>query len=327
VRVVAVSAPGDADALVVCEKEKPAPAAGEVLIRVVASGINRADILQRQGFYPAPPGAPEWPGLEVSGRIEAVGSGVQRWQRGDLVCTLLAGGGYAEYVCAPASSCLPIPDAINPVEAAALPETVLTVWSNLMDRAAVAAGDRVLIHGGSSGISTTGIQMLTAYGCEVYATAGSAAKVAACESLGARRCINYREQDFVTELLACTDGYGMDVILDMVGGDYINRNIELAAEDGRIVNIAYQAGFQVEVNFLPVMLKRLVLTGSTLRARDHAFKASLTKSVRERVWPWLVSGQLRPVVHASFPPEQASDAHRMMEAGEHIGKLLLVWEP
>ncbi|MEM0952545.1 MAG: NAD(P)H-quinone oxidoreductase [Pseudomonadota bacterium] len=324
-RAVTVAAPGGPDSLVVSELDTPTPQADEVLIEVAASGVNRADILQRQGFYPSPPGAPDWPGLEVSGRIAAIGKSVDRWRQGDAVCALLPGGGYAEYVCVAASCCLPVPAELSVIHAAALPETVLTVWSNLMDRAAVQPGETALIHGGSSGIGTTAIQILSAFGCTVYCTAGSAEKQQACEALGAARCINYRDQDFVDELREETDGRGVDVILDMVGGDYINRNIDIAAVEGRIVNIAYQAGAQVEVNLLPVMLKRLTLTGSTLRARDAAYKAALVQTVRERAWPWLHSGALRPVVHATFSPSEAGEAHRVMESSKHIGKLLLDW--
>ncbi len=325
-RAVQVSAPGGADQLAVADMETPLPASGEVQIKVAASGINRADILQRQGFYPPPPGASEILGLEVSGVITALGDGVAGWSVGDRVCALLSGGGYAEYAVVSADACLTVPETLSLVDAAALPEAVMTVWSNVMDRCRIQPGERFLVHGGSSGIGTAAIQMLSAYGCDVYATAGSEEKVSACEALGAKRCINYREQDFVQELLAETGGDGIDVILDMVGGDYVNRNIELAAVEGRIVNIAFQLGALVETNLLSVMLKRLLLTGSTLRARDDGFKTALTQSIASQVWPWLEEGRLQPVVYQTFAPEHAGDAHDLMESSGHIGKLLLVWE-
>lgn len=325
-RAIAIAEPGGPEVLALAELPDPVPAAGEVLVRVHAAGVNRADVVQRQGFYPPPPGAPDTPGLEVAGEIVALGEGVDAWSIGDRVCALLAGGGYAEFALANAAECLPIPDNLSYEEAAGLPETVLTVWSNVMQRAAIRPGETFLVHGGSSGIGTTAIQMLKAFGCTVYATAGSPEKVAVCQQLGASRCVNYREEDFLEVLTAETRGQGVDVILDMVGGDYVDRNIRLAAVSGRIVNIAYLKGSQVQVNLMPVMLKRLQLTGSTLRARDAEFKAQLTAEVLARAWPWVESGEVRPVVHRVYSFAEAAEAHRVMESSVHIGKLILAWE-
>ena len=325
-RAIQIPEPGGPEALTLVELNDPQPAPGEVLIKVVAAGINRADIVQRQGFYPPPPGAPDTPGLEVAGEVAAVGAGVENWSVGDPVCALLAGGGYAELAVAAAAECLPIPAGMSFEEAAGLPETVLTVWSNVMQRAAIRPGESFLVHGGSSGIGTTAIQMLAAFGCPVYATAGSAEKVSVCEELGAQRCVNYREEDFVEVLLEATGGRGVDVILDMVGGDYVDRNIQLAAADGRIVNIAFLKGSMIEANLMPVMLKRLQLTGSTLRAREAAFKAELTATVRQNAWPWVESGAVVPVIHRVYSFAEVAEAHRVMEASTHIGKLILNWD-
>lgn len=325
-RAIAISEPGGPEVLGLTELPDPEPGPGEVLIDVHAAGINRADIVQRQGFYPPPPGAPDTPGLEVSGTVAALGEGAEGWAVGDRVCALLAGGGYAEKAVAAAAECLPVPADMSFEEAAGLPETVLTVWSNVMQRAAIQPGESFLVHGGSSGIGTSAIQMLSAYGCTVFATAGSAEKVEVCEALGATRCVNYREQDFVEVIREATDGRGADVILDMVGGDYVDRNIQLAAVNGRIVNIAYLQGSNVTANLMPVMLKRLQLTGSTLRAREPEFKAALVAEVRERAWPWLDDGTLQAVIHQVFSFAEVSEAHRVMEASTHIGKLILSWE-
>lgn len=325
-RAIAISEPGGPEVLALTELPDPSPGPGQVLIQVHAAGINRADIVQRLGFYPPPPGAPDTPGLEVAGTIAALGEGVEGWAQGDRVCALLAGGGYAELALAAAAECLPIPAGLSFEEAAGLPETVLTVWSNVMQRAAIQPGESFLVHGGSSGIGTSAIQMLVAHGCPVYATAGSADKVEVCEALGASLCVNYREQDFVEVITAATEGRGIDVILDMVGGDYVDRNIQLAAVNGRIVNIAYLQGSQVSANLMPVMLKRLVLTGSTLRAREAEFKAALVAEVHAGAWPWLDDGRLQPVIHQVFSFAEASAAHRVMEASTHIGKLILSWE-
>lgn len=306
------------------EGEVPEVGAGEVLVRVEAAGVNRPDLVQRLGFYPPPPGASPVLGLEVAGEVVAVGEGVNRWKAGDKVCALTNGGGYAEYALAPAGQCLPIPDGLTAVEAAALPETFFTVWSNLMHRARLKKGEVLLVHGGSSGIGTTAIQIAASLEVRVFATAGSAEKCAACEKLGAERAINYREQDFVAEVLAATNGQGADVILDMVGGDYVDRNIQCAARDGRIVNIAFLAGARVEVNLLPVMLKRLTLTGSTLRPQPPEVKAAIAKDLELQVWPLVAAGRIRPQIAATFPLADVGAAHRLMESSNHIGKIVLV---
>jgi len=324
-KYIAIAEPGGAEVLALAEGDAPEPGPGEVLIRVYAAGVNRADIVQRQGFYPPPPGASPIPGLEVAGEIAALGEGVVEWRLGDRVCALLAGGGYAEYATAAAAECLPIPAHMSMEDAAGLPETLLTVWSNVVQRAGLKPGERFLVHGGSSGIGTMAIPLARLHGATVYATAGSAEKCRVCESLGADRAVNYREEDFVEALLEATEGAGVDVILDMVGGDYVDRNIQLAAADGRIVNIAYLKGSKVEVNLMPVMLKRLQITGSTLRARAADFKAALVAEVRERAWPWVEQGELAPVIHRVFPAAEAAEAHRVMEASAHIGKLILSW--
>ena len=324
-RHIKISEPGGPEVLELAETETPEPGAGEVLIKVAAAGVNRADVVQRYGLYPPPPGAPETPGLEVAGEIVALGEDVKAWQIGDRICALLAGGGYAEYALAAAAECLPVPASMSFEEAAGLAETVLTVWSNVIQRAGLQPGESFLVHGGSSGIGTTAIQLVSRYGSPVYATAGSAEKVQFCEQLGAVRAINYREQDFVEELRAETEGRGVDVILDMVGGDYVDRNIQLAAVEGRIVNIAYLQGSQIEANLMPVMLKRLVVTGSTLRARSAEFKADLTAAVRRQAWPWIETGEVKPIIHRVFSFADAAEAHRVMEASTHIGKLILSW--
>jgi NADPH2:quinone reductase len=315
---------GGPDVLQLADGARPAPGPGEVLIRVAAAGVNRPDVLQRQGLYPPPPGAPEVPGLEVAGEVIEAGTGVESVRRGDAVCALVTGGGYAELALAHESVCLPVPSRLTVTEAAALPETFFTVWSNVFDRAALAPGESLLVHGGSSGIGTTAIQLARAFGARVFATAGSEAKCEACRGLGAEVAINYREQDFVAACQAATGGRGVDVILDMVAGDYIEKNVRIAAEDGRIVLIAGLTGYRAEVNFLPVMLKRLVITGSTLRNRPVAFKAAIARNLRQRVWPLLEAGPVKPVVYRTFPLARAAEAHRLMEAGEHIGKIVLV---
>ena len=325
-QAVIISEPGGPEVLKLSEVAKPSPGAGEVLIKVAAAGVNRADIVQRMGFYPPPPGASEIPGLEVAGEVVAVGEGVDAGLSGQRVCALLAGGGYAEFACAAAAECLPVPANLSLTEAAGLPEAVLTVWSNVMERAALKPGETFLVHGGSSGIGTTAIQMASRFGATVFATAGSPAKVKVCEELGAARGIDYRQEDFVDVIRRETDDAGVDVILDMVGGDYVDRNIQIAAVEGRIVNIAYLKGSRVEVNLMPVMLKRLLMSGSTLRARESSFKARLTAAVRERVWPWVEAGDLKPVIHETFDVASVQDAHRLMESSQHIGKLILRWD-
>jgi NADPH2:quinone reductase len=324
-RRIEISQPGGPEVLKLGETERPQCIAGTVLIKVAAAGINRADIVQRQGFYPPPPGAPDTPGLEVAGEIVELGQGVEQWQLGDRVCALLTGGGYAEYALAVATECLPVPAAMSLQEAAGLAETVLTVWANVFQRAALQPGEKFLVHGGSSGIGTTAIQMAKQRGCQVFTTAGSAEKVAFCQQLGADRAINYRQEDFLEILQAETGGTGVDVILDMVGGDYVDRNIQLAAVEGRIVNIAYLQGSKIEANLMPVMLKRLTLSGSTLRARSGEFKAALVAEVRAQAWPWIEAGQVKPVIHQVYPFAEVAEAHRVMEASTHIGKLVLGW--
>lgn len=314
---------GGPEVMQLAEGEKPQPAAGEVLIKVAAAGVNRPDVVQRMGLYPPPPGASAVLGLEVAGEIVALGDKVQRWKPGDRVCALANGGGYAEFVAVPATQCLPVPEGLSMVEAAALPETFFTVWSNVFDRAELKAGEILLVHGGSSGIGTAAIQLGKNFGARVFATAGSAEKCAACEKLGAERAINYKSEDFVEVVREATGGHGADVILDMVGGGYVDRNIQLAARDGRIVNIAFLQGARVQVNMLPVMLKRLILTGSTLRPRTAEEKAAIASALEKKVWPLIEEGRIRPQIAATFPLGQAGDAHRLMESSGHIGKIVL----
>ncbi|WP_308366775.1 MULTISPECIES: NAD(P)H-quinone oxidoreductase [unclassified Microbulbifer] len=314
---------GGPEVMQLAEGEKPQPAAGEVLIKVAAAGVNRPDVVQRMGLYPPPPGASAVLGLEVAGEIVELGENVQRWKPGDTVCALANGGGYAEFVAVPATQCLPVPEGLSMVEAAALPETFFTVWSNVFDRAELKAGEILLVHGGSSGIGTTAIQLGKNFGARVFATAGSAEKCAACEKLGAEKAINYKTEDFVEVVREATGGHGADVILDMVGGDYVDRNIQLAARDGRIVNIAFLQGARVQVNMLPVMLKRLTLTGSTLRPRTAEEKAAIASALEKKVWPLIEEGRIRPQIAATFPLGQVSDAHRLMESSGHIGKIVL----
>jgi NADPH2:quinone reductase len=301
--------------------ERPVPQAGpgEVLIRVAAAGVNRPDVMQRMGFYPPPPGAPSIPGLEVAGTVVAGDEGLI----GARVCALVAGGGYAEYCAAPAGQCLPVPGGFTMVEAAALPETFFTVWTNLFQRGGAKAGDTVLVHGGTSGIGTTAILLGKAFGLEVIVTAGSAEKCAAALAVGAGHAVNYRGEDFVEAVKKITAGKGVAVVLDMVGGDYVPRNLACLAEEGRHVSIAAQRGASAEVPLWEVMRKRLTLTGSTLRARPAEFKAALRDELRREVWPHLEAGRIRPAIDGVFPLERAADAHRRMESGEHVGKIVL----
>jgi NADPH:quinone reductase len=304
----------------------PRPAPGEILIEVVAAGINRPDLLQRQGKYPPPPGAPDVPGLEVAGYVAALGEGVTGWWLGERVCALLAGGGYATYAVAPAGQCLPVPDDLSLIQAAALPETLFTVWSNVFDRGRLVAGESILIHGGTSGIGTTAIALCRAMGASVLTTAGSDEKCARCIELGADRAINYRRHDFVTEVKDFTNGRGVDVVLDMVGGPYIPRNIEVLAEDGRLVQIAFLGGVEALVNFAPVMRRRLTITGSTLRPRSVTFKSAIATALQDRVWPMLADGRFKPVIHATFPLSATAEAHKLMESGTHVGKIILTMQ-
>ena len=320
---IAIREPGGPDVLEPRQIPRPEPAHGEILIKVAAAGVNRPDTIQRMGLYPPPPGAPETPGLEVAGEVVATGPGVTLWKTGDRVCALVGGGGYAEYCVAHEAHALPVPHGLSMTEAAALPETFFTVWTNVFERGALKAGETLLVHGGSSGIGTTAIQLASLFGASVIATAGSAEKCAACLKLGAAAAIDYKTQDFVAETRRLTDNRGADVILDMVGGDYIPRNIQAAAVDGRIVSIAFLNGATAEVNFMPVMLKRLTLTGSTLRPRSIEEKASLARTLREKVWPLIEAGRVKPLIDTVFPLKDAARAHALMEKSSHIGKIVL----
>ena len=321
---IEIAEPGGPEVLRPIRTAVPAPQAGEVLIKVGAAGVNRPDVLQRKGVYPPPPGASPLPGLEIAGTVAACGPGVDDWAVGDQLCALVTGGGYAEYCVAPAPQCLPIPDRLDVVEAAGLPETFFTVWTNLFDRAGLRSGESVLIHGGTSGIGTTAIQLARAFGARVFTTAGSDEKCRVCTELGAERAINYRTEDFVAVVKEATDGRGIDVILDMVGGDYLARNIACLAVEGRHVSIAFLAGPKVTLNLQPVMVKRLTLTGSTLRPRPVADKAAIAQALKTSVWPLLEAGTIAPVVDRTFALREASAAHALMESGAHIGKIVLI---
>jgi len=321
--VIEIAAPGGPEQLKVAQRPTPRPADGEVLIRVAAAGVNRPDVMHRQGRYPPPPGASDLPGLEIAGDIVALGPKVSGLSIGDKVTALLPGGGYAEYSIAAAPLCLPVPNGISMVEAAAIPETFFTVWTNLFDRGGCKQGDTVLIQGGTSGIGTTAIQLAVALGARVFATAGTADKARACERFGAVRGIDYRTEDFVEVVKQQTGGKGVDVILDLVGGSYLARNMEAAAVEGRIVIISLLGGAKTEINLSTILSKRLTLTGSTLRARTVAQKALVADAVRRNVWPLLAAGRVRPIIHATFPLAEAAAAHRLMETSNHIGKIVL----
>lgn len=310
--------------LVPASRPLPRPATGEVLIQVAAAGVNRPDVLQRQGAYPPPPGASDIPGLEIAGTIVALGDGVTSWSIGDEVMALVTGGGYAGYCTAPAPQCLPVPSTLEMDEAAAVPETFFTVYSNVFQRAGLQPGETLLVHGGSSGIGTTAIQMAHALGSTVIATAGNDGKCGACQVLGADHTINYREEDFVEVVKELTDGRGVDVILDMVGGEYVQRNLKALAVDGRLVNIAFLQGSKVEVDLMALMLKRLTMSGSTLRARSVDFKAAIAVELKDKIWPLIEAVEISPFIHATFPLEQAQQAHELMESSEHIGKIVLL---
>ena len=320
---IEITGPGGPEVLRPVQVPVPEPGPEEVLIKVAAAGVNRPDAIQRQGAYPPPKGASPLPGLEVAGTIVQVGERVTSPSIGDDVCALVTGGGYAGYCTAPAPQCLPVPAGLSIVEAAALPETVFTVWSNVFDRAGLKEGETVLVHGGSSGIGTTAIQLCRALGARVFTTAGSDEKCAACVKLGAERAINYRTEDFGPIVKDLTGGRGVDVVLDMVGGNYIARDIDIMATEGRHVSIAFLGGAKVSLNMMKVMLKRLTLTGSTLRARPIADKAAIASALREKVWPLVEAGAIRPVIHSSFPLDDASAAHALMESSAHIGKIVL----
>ncbi len=322
--VIAIRAPGGPDMLVPEQRPLPQPAEGEVLVKVAAAGVNRPDVMQRQGLYPPPKGAPEIPGLEIAGEVVALGAGVKRWKPGDKVMALVVGGGYAEYCLAHEGHCLAVPPGLNLVEAAAIPETFFTVWHNTFERGRLKAGETLLVHGGSSGIGTAAIQLAKALAARVITTAGSAEKCEACRKLGADLAVNYKAEDFVAATKTGTGGRGADVVLDMVGGDYIERNYEAAAVDGRIVQIAFQGSPKSTVDFRRLMLKRLTHTGSTLRARSIPDKTAIARGVEEQVLPLIAAGKVRPVIDSTFPLAQASAAHARMESSTHIGKIVLV---
>ncbi len=318
---IAIREPGGPEVLVPVQLPVPVPGQGQILVRVRAAGVNRPDILQRKGGYPPPPGAPQTPGLEIAGEVVGLGEGIKRYEVGDHVCALVPGGGYAEFCLAAEDNALPVPPGFSMVEAAAVPETFFTVWTNVFERGGLKAGEVFLVHGGSSGIGTTAIMLAKALGAFVVATAGSGEKCDACLKLGADHAINYRSHDFVEEMKRLD--LRADVILDMVGGDYVARNFQVAALHARIVNIAFQKGSKIEIDLLPIMLKRLTLTGSTLRPRSVAEKASIARALEETVWPMFAAGQLRPVIHQTFPLARATAAHQVLEAGAHIGKVVL----
>jgi putative PIG3 family NAD(P)H quinone oxidoreductase len=322
-RAVVVSSPGGPEVLQVGEQDDPVPGLGEVVIDVAAAGVNRADLLQRQGHYPPPAGAPGWPGLECSGRIAEVGDGVEGWSVGDEVCALLSGGGYAERVAVPAGQVLPVPAGLDVVSAAALPEVVCTVWSNVFMLAGLRRKETLLVHGGSSGIGTMAIQLAHRLGARVAVTAGSAAKLATCQELGAEVLVNYREEDFAERVRAATDGAGADVVLDIMGASYLARNLDVLATNGRLVVIGMQGGTRAELNLGALFEKRAALLATSLRARPAAEKAAIVASVREHVWPLIESGDVRPVVDTTFPLDRAAEAHRRLDASEHVGKVLL----
>jgi NADPH2:quinone reductase len=322
-RAVEISTPGPPDVLRMVERPMPQPTADDVLVHVVAAGVNFPDTVQRRGKYAPPPGASDIPGLELAGVVVSLGEHVTQWKIGDRVCALVSGGGYAEYCVAPAVQCLPIPAGLDLVAAATLPETFFTVWTNVFDRGRLRAGETFLVHGGSGGIGTTAVQLAHAFSARVFATAGTAEKCRACESLGASRAVNYREEDFVAVLKEATDGRGVDLILDTIGGDYTPRNLDLLALDGRLVQIAYRQSPQATVDLSLVMRKRLTLTGSLLRPRSVAQKGAIAAALREQVWPLFERQRVRSIVHATFSLNQAADAHRLIETSEHIGKLAL----
>jgi NADPH2:quinone reductase len=322
-RAVEISKPGGPEVLRLARRPVPAPKPSEILIKVAAAGVNRPDVLQRSGNYPVPPDASDLPGLEVAGEVAAVGGAAKTYKVGDQVCALVHGGGYAEYCVAPDVQALPVPKGLSPVEAASLPETFFTVWGNVYERGRLAPGESLLVQGGTSGIGVTAIQMAAATGNRVFATAGSDEKCAACVRLGAEKAINYRTQDFAAEIKAATGGKGVDVILDMVGGDYVPKELKCLADEGRLVFIAFLHGHKAELDINEVMRRRLVVTGSTLRPRPVEFKGYLARNLREKIWPLIEAGKIKAEIFKTFPLEQAADAHRLMETSQHIGKLVL----
>ncbi len=320
---VEITTPGGPEVLKLTERPLPAPKPGEILIKVAAAGVNRPDVAQRTGKYPVPPDASDLPGLEVAGEVAAVGSAVKMWKTGDQVCALVHGGGYAEYCVAPEVQALPVPKGLSLVEAASLPETFFTVWSNVYDRGGLKPGETLLVQGGSSGIGVTAIQMAAATGNRVFATAGSDEKCAACVRLGAQMAINYRTQDFAAEIKTATEGKGVNVILDMVAGDYVPKELKCLADEGRLVFIAFLGGHKTELDINELMRRRLTLSGSTLRPRTVEFKGYVAKNLREKIWPLIEAGKIKPEIFKTFPLEQAADAHRLMESSQHIGKIVL----
>jgi NADPH2:quinone reductase len=329
-RAIEITAPGKPDVLQPCERDTPVPRAGELLIAVQASGVNRPDVLQRKGLYPMPPGVSDLPGLEVAGTVAAgapADLAAAGLAIGDPVCALVAGGGYAQFCAAPAGQCLPMPRGLSPVEAASLPETFFTVWQNVFDIARLQAGETLLVQGGSSGIGVTALQLAKAWGAQVIVTAGSDAKCAACVALGADHAINYRTQDFAAEVKRLTAGKGADVILDMVAGDYLGRELACAAEDGRIAVIAVQGGTAAQIDAGLLLRKRIALTGSTLRPRTVAYKTAIALALKTHAWPLIESGRIKPVIHQVFPAAQAAQAHALMESSTHVGKIVLNWVP
>jgi len=322
-QAVEITEPGPPNVLVAGERPMPKPQSSEVLIKVQAAGVNRPDVMQRTGMYPPPPGSSDIPGLEIAGTVAALGDGVQNLSNGDSVCALVTGGGYAEYCTAPAAICMPLPAGFDFTQAAALPETFFTVWTNVFDRGGLQAGEKFLVHGGTSGIGTTAIQLAKAFGASVFTTAGSDTKCERCIDLGADVAINYKDEEFVERIKSETDGKGVNLILDMVGGDYLPRNIKCLAPQGCLVQIALQRGPKGELSLVDVMLKRLTVTGSTLRARSVEEKKVIADALREKVWPLLESGKVKPIIHTTFPLEQAAQAHELMESSQHIGKIVL----
>jgi NADPH2:quinone reductase len=322
-KCIEISKPGGPEVLVPAERPTPAPKANEILIKVAAAGVNRPDVLQRMGHYPVPPDASDLPGLEIAGEVAACGADVTLWKPGDKVCALVHGGGYAEYCAAPEVQALPAPKGLTPTEAASLPETFFTVWSNVYDRGRLAPGESLLVQGGSSGIGVTAIQMAVAMGNRVFATAGSDEKCAACVRLGAEKAVNYKTQDFLAEIKAATGGKGVNVILDMVGGNYVPKELKCLADDGRLVFIAFLGGQKTELDISELMRRRLVMTGSTLRPRPVEFKGAIARRLKEVIWPLIEAGKIKPEIYKTFPLAQASEAHRLMETSQHIGKIVL----
>ena len=320
---ITIAKPGGPEVLQPIELAPPVPGHREVLIRVAAAGVNRPDLMQREGKYPPPPGATDIPGLEVSGTVVVCGPGVTRWHEGDEVCALVSGGGYAEFCAAPEVQCLPVPKGLDLVSAGGVPETFFTVWMNVFERGRLREGETLLVHGGASGIGTTAIQLARAFGARVFATAGSDEKCHACEQLGAERAINYKKDDFVAALMALTGGRGVDAILDMVGGPYFARNVDLLAVEGRLLQIAVMHGARAEINLLQLLRQRLTITGSVLRARSVEEKGAIASAVERAVWPLVEARKIRPVIYATFPLRRAAEAHRLMESGSHIGKVVL----